>query len=109
MLLAHFCPIPFHRAKRAVRFGRTNQHQSGLSFQRDTVGDTNQRPGDVEMVGEAEIQAFLEEVIGHGQLYQAIGGKDEIERASSAHNSPEFIPNFNLDYLLRIRSVTSAT
>jgi hypothetical protein len=64
--------------------------------------------GDVEMAGEAEVQAFLEHVVGNGELYQIIGGKDEIERASAAHNSPEFILNFNLDYLLHIRSVSSA-
>ncbi|MFV0446405.1 MAG: hypothetical protein ACK5Q5_22760 [Planctomycetaceae bacterium] len=61
------------------------------------------------MAGEAEIQSFLEQLIGRGELHQTIGGKAEIDRASAAHNSPEFIPNFNLDYLLHIRSVASAT
>ena len=61
------------------------------------------------MAGEAEIQDFVEKLIGRGQLYAKIEGKDQIDRASAAHHSGTFIPNFNLDYLLRIQSICSAS
>ncbi len=61
------------------------------------------------MAGESEIQEFLEQVIGRGELHQTIHGKDEIDRATAAHNSADFISGFNLDYLLHTRSVASAT
>lgn len=61
------------------------------------------------MASEAEIQAFVEGLIKKGQLHAMIEGKDQIEQAFAAHNSSTFIPNFNLDYLLRIQSVTSTT
>src|SRR4051812_37372625 len=61
------------------------------------------------MAGEAEIKAFAEKVIGQGQLHTVIAGKDQIDRASAARNSAKFIPNFSLDYLLRIHSIRSAS
>lgn len=60
------------------------------------------------MAGEAEVQAFVEGLIKKGQLHATIEGKGQIEQASAAHKSSMFIPNFNLDYLLRIQSVSSA-
>jgi hypothetical protein len=64
---------------------------------------------DLAVAGESEIQEFLEQIIGRGELHQTIRGKDEIDRAKAAHNSASFISGFNLDYLLHTRSVASAT
>ena len=61
------------------------------------------------MASEAEIQDFLEKLIGRGQLHAAIQGQDQIAGASAAHKSATFIPNFNLDYLLHIQSIRSAS
>ncbi len=60
------------------------------------------------MMSEAEIQRRLEEAIASGTLCQHIAGRDAIDRANSAGLSRSFIPDFNLDYLMRRLSIRSA-
>lgn len=60
------------------------------------------------MAGENEVLEFLEVLIKAGDLFKNIKGREEIERLADIHASDSFLPNFNLDYLLRIQSVRSA-
>jgi hypothetical protein len=60
------------------------------------------------MIREAEIQRRLEEMIRDGTLYGRIARKEALNRADAGHSSGTFIPDFNLDYLVRRLSVRSA-
>jgi hypothetical protein len=60
------------------------------------------------MAGERKVQEFLEKLCNAGALHNRIEGRDEIERLAGTNLSEGFLPNFNLDFLLRIRAIQSA-
>lgn len=61
------------------------------------------------MPSEKEIQAFIEKTIQNGELHRRIPGRDDLEKAALAHQSADFVANFNLDYLLRVKSIASSS
>src|SRR5665213_2280126 len=58
---------------------------------------------------ESSIQQWLNDVIGAGEFWSVIRGKETVAKSIASLNADQFVPSFPIDYLMRKRAVVAAS